>query len=94
MSAHSSLRGTLYSDQHASETEQVARTTGLALVTPKFIKKKLAVPGNLGKTYIGLHLIYLLFEIVLLLGLLIEELTAPIFETFKLFHRVLVVAAG
>ena len=50
--------------------------------------------GNVGKTYIGLHLIYLLFEIVLVLGLLIEELTAPIFETFKLFNRVLVVAAG
>ena len=50
--------------------------------------------GNVGKTYIGLHLIYLLFEIVLVLCLLIKELTAPIFETFKLFYRVLVVIAA
>ena len=44
--------------------------------------------------YIGLHIIYLLFEVVLVLRLLIEEFAAPIFETFKLFHRVLVVAAA
>ena len=44
--------------------------------------------------HIGLHLLYLLLEIVLVLCLLIEELTAPIFKTLKLFNRVLVIVAA